>query len=51
MNMMGNFGGFLSSIICGHFVQRTGNWSLVFCVTAAMYVLEGSGWQWTRSPH
>jgi len=39
MNMMGNIGGFLSSIVCGYIVQRTGSWGLVFYVTAAMYVL------------
>ena len=39
MNMMGNIGGFLSPIACGYIVQHTGNWSLVFYVTAAMYVL------------
>ena len=38
MNMMGNIGGFLSSIVCGYIVQQTGSWSLVFYVTAAMYV-------------
>jgi ACS family glucarate transporter-like MFS transporter len=37
MNMMGNLGGFLSSIACGYLVQRTGSWSLVFYVTAIMY--------------
>ena len=39
MNMMGNFGGFISPVVCGYIIQRTGNWSLVFYVTAAMYVL------------
>jgi len=38
MNMMGNIGGFLSSITCGYILQRTGSWGLVFYVTAAMYV-------------
>lgn len=37
MNMMGNLGGFLSPIVCGYLVQHTGNWRLVFYVTAAMY--------------
>jgi MFS family permease len=37
MNMMGNIGGFLSSVACGYLVQWTGSWSLVFYVTAAMY--------------
>ncbi len=39
MNMVGNIGGFLSSIACGYIVQVTKSWSLVFYVTAAMYVL------------
>lgn len=37
MNMMGNLGGFLSSIACGYLVEWTGSWSLVFYVTAIMY--------------
>jgi len=38
MNMMGNLGGFVSPIVCGYIVQRTGNWNLTFYVTAAAYV-------------
>jgi ACS family glucarate transporter-like MFS transporter len=38
MNMMGNFGGFVSPVVCGYIIQFTGNWSLVFYVTASMYV-------------
>lgn len=37
MNMMGNFGGFLSSLASGYLVQWTGNWSLVFYMAAVMY--------------
>jgi ACS family glucarate transporter-like MFS transporter len=44
MNMMGNIGGFLSSIVCGYIVQRTGSWSLVFYVTAVMYVFGMFCW-------
>jgi len=39
MNMMGNVGGFLSPIVTGYVVQETGQWSVAFYVTAAMYVL------------
>jgi MFS transporter, ACS family, glucarate transporter len=39
MNMMGNIGGFLSSVACGHIVQWTGNWNINFYITAAMYFL------------
>ncbi len=37
MNMMGNIGGFLSSVVCGYLVQATGQWDLAFYVTAAAY--------------
>ncbi len=37
MNMMGNLGGFLSSIACGYLVQWTGSWNLVFYAAAVMY--------------
>ncbi len=37
MNMMGNIGGFVSSIACGYIVQWTQNWNLAFYVTAALY--------------
>jgi ACS family glucarate transporter-like MFS transporter len=39
MNMMGNFGGFLSPVVCGYIVRQTGHWAPVFYVTAAMYGL------------
>ena len=38
MNMMGNVSGFVSPIVCGYLVRRTGNWNLAFYVTAAAYV-------------
>lgn len=44
MNMMGNFGGFLSPIATGYFVQQTGNWETAFYVTAAMYLLGIFSW-------
>lgn len=44
MNMMGNIGGFLSSIVCGQLVQWTGNWNLNFYVTAAIYLLAIICW-------
>lgn len=37
MNMMGNVGGFVSSIACGYIVEWTHNWNLAFYVTAALY--------------
>jgi MFS transporter, ACS family, glucarate transporter len=44
MNMMGNIGGFLSSIVTGYIVQWTGRWELAFYVTAAAYVLGVGFW-------
>jgi len=44
MNMMGNIGGFLSSIICGQLVQWTGNWNINFYVTAVIYLLAIFCW-------
>jgi MFS family permease len=44
MNMMGNFGGFLSPIVIGYIVQRTNNWTLTFYVTAAVYLLGAVFW-------
>jgi sugar phosphate permease len=37
MNMMGNIGGFMSSIACGYVVARTGNWNIAFYITALLY--------------
>ena len=44
MNMMGNIGGFVSSIVCGYIVQQTGNWNLAFYVTAGAYLLGAVCW-------
>ncbi len=44
MNMMGNLGGFLSPIVIGYLVQRTGNWTLAFYMTAAVYLLGAVCW-------
>jgi MFS family permease len=44
MNMMGNFGGFLSPIVIGYIIQATNNWTLVFYVTAAVYALGAVFW-------
>ncbi len=44
MNMMGNIGGFLSSVVCGHLVQATGRWDAAFYVTAGAYVLGMFCW-------
>ena len=34
MNMMGNFGGFVSPVVLGYVVTATGNWNLAFYLTA-----------------
>jgi ACS family glucarate transporter-like MFS transporter len=44
MNMMGNFGGFLSPIVIGHLVARSHQWTLCFYVTAAVYLVGGVFW-------
>jgi len=44
MNMMGNLGGFLSSVVCGYIVQQTGSWNAAFLVTATLYVFGGLCW-------
>ena len=44
MNMMGNFGGFLSPVVIGYIVQRTHSWTLAFYVTAAVYLLGAVFW-------
>ncbi len=46
MNMMGNFGGFVSPIVCGYVVQQTGNWNIAFYVTAAAYLVAVFLWLW-----
>ena len=44
INMMGNVGGFVSPIVCGHIVKHTGNWSLAFYVNACAYLLGALWW-------
>jgi MFS transporter, ACS family, glucarate transporter len=44
MNMMGNFGGFVSPIVVGYVIQQTGNWNLTFYVTGAFYLLGAVCW-------
>jgi MFS family permease len=44
MNMMGNLGGFLSPIVTGYFVGRTGSWSGTFYVAAGAYVMGALCW-------
>lgn len=44
MNMMGNFGGFLSPIVIGHLVARTHQWTTCFYVTSAVYVVGAVFW-------
>jgi nitrate/nitrite transporter NarK len=44
MNMMGNFGGFVSPIVLGYVVGRTGDWNLTFYLTAALYLLGAVCW-------
>jgi MFS transporter, ACS family, glucarate transporter len=49
MNMVGNVGGFLSPIVLGYIVGRTGDWNLTFEVTAGIYVLGAVCW-WFIDP-
>jgi MFS transporter, ACS family, glucarate transporter len=44
MNMIGNLGGFLSPIVLGYIVGRTGNWNLTFYVTGGVCVLGALCW-------
>ena len=44
MNMMGNFGGFVSPIVLGYVVEWTNNWNLTFYVTASLYLLGALCW-------
>jgi sugar phosphate permease len=44
MNMMGNLGGFLSPIVIGYVVERTGNWTLTFYVTAVVCLAGAVCW-------
>lgn len=49
MNMMGNLGGFVSPIVLGYIVHRTGNWDLTFYLTASLYFLGALCW-WFIDP-
>lgn len=49
MNMVGNIGGFLSPIVLGYVVGRTGDWNITFLVTAAVYGVGALCW-WTLDP-
>jgi ACS family glucarate transporter-like MFS transporter len=44
MNMMGQFGGFVSPIVLGLIVGRTGNWPLTFHVTAIVCLAGAACW-------
>jgi ACS family glucarate transporter-like MFS transporter len=44
MNMIGNIGGALSPLAVGYILAWTGNWSLTFYVSAAIYLLGGLCW-------
>jgi ACS family glucarate transporter-like MFS transporter len=44
MNMMGNFGGFLSPIVIGYIVDKSNNWTLTFYVTGAVYLAGAVFW-------
>jgi nitrate/nitrite transporter NarK len=43
MNTFGNIGGVLTPIVAGFIVDRTGSWSPVLYVTAALYAI-GAAW-------
>jgi MFS family permease len=44
MNTFGNIGGVLTPIVAGFIVDRTGSWSLVLYVTAAVYGIGAATW-------
>ena len=44
MNMAGQFGGFVSPIVLGIIVGRTGNWPLTFHVTAVVCLAGAACW-------
>jgi len=46
MNMMGQFGGFVSPIVLGMIVGRTGDWTLTFHVTAVVCLAGAACWLW-----
>jgi MFS family permease len=49
MNMMGNLGGFVSPIVLGYIVGRTGDWNITFYVTAGIYLFGALCW-WLVDP-
>ena len=49
MNMVGNIGGFLSPIVLGYIVGRTGDWNPTFYVTAGIYAFGAACW-WLIDP-
>jgi nitrate/nitrite transporter NarK len=49
MNMVGNIGGFLSPIVLGYVVGRTGDRNLTFHLTAVVYVGGALCW-WFLDP-
>ncbi len=44
MNMLGNFGGFLSPIVVGYIVEQTHHWTLAFYVTGVVYLVGAGLW-------
>jgi MFS family permease len=44
MNMLGNFGGFLSPIVIGYIVEITQGWNLAFYVTGVVYLIGAALW-------
>lgn len=49
MNMMGNLGGFVSPIVLGYIVGRTGDWNFSFYLTAGLYGIGALCW-WFVDP-
>ncbi len=49
MNMMGNLGGFVSPIVLGTIVHRTGDWNFSFYLTAGLYAIGAMCW-WFVDP-
>jgi MFS transporter, ACS family, glucarate transporter len=44
MNMMGNLGGFVAPIVTGYILDLTGNWSLTFSISSAVYLAGAACW-------
>jgi len=42
--VMGNFGGFVSPMLAGYVVERTGNWNLTFYITSGTYLVGANLW-------